>query len=305
MSQPHQLVWVITGTSSGFGRDLVLAALDRGEKVIATARGKSLDKLDDLKAKGAYILELDVTDSLDSLKEVAKKAVAVYGRVDVLVNNAGYAIMGPVEENSPEETFEQFKYLAAVLRFPRLLMRIYSVLAPTSLALNLTRAFLPYMRKRKTGTLVFAGSIAGRSVIPSVGLYSSTKYAIRGISLCLHAEIAPLGLRSICIEFGYFRTAFLAPGHRGVAPQHMEDYREMAEKHEAFLQDADGKQLGDPVKGVKAILDVVRGEVVAKGHQFPEVLALGSDSFSGTMEEAETSQKRLNEWKEVSYSTDF
>ncbi|KAJ8082223.1 hypothetical protein PM082_008070 [Marasmius tenuissimus] len=95
-----QLVWLITGTSTGIGRDLVIAALNRGDKVIATARGRSLAQINDLKGKGAETLELDVTDSLDRLKEVAKRAVSFYGRVDVLVNNAGYILVGAIEEST-------------------------------------------------------------------------------------------------------------------------------------------------------------------------------------------------------------
>ncbi|KAG6867739.1 hypothetical protein C0993_011770 [Termitomyces sp. T159_Od127] len=123
----QQLVWLITGTSSGLGRELVLAALHRGDKVIATARARSLNKLIDLEAEGADILELDVTDTLDNLREVARRAVEIHGRVDVLINNAGYLLVGAIEENTyvsctnetwflhliinvrPEETLEEFK----------------------------------------------------------------------------------------------------------------------------------------------------------------------------------------------------
>ncbi|KAL0057869.1 hypothetical protein AAF712_015476 [Marasmius tenuissimus] len=95
-----QLVWLITGTSTGLGRNLAIAALNRGDKVIATARARSLAQIDDLKAKGAETLELDVTASLESLQELAKRAISFYGRVDVLVNNAGYVLVGAIEENT-------------------------------------------------------------------------------------------------------------------------------------------------------------------------------------------------------------
>ncbi|TCD69271.1 hypothetical protein EIP91_008206 [Steccherinum ochraceum] len=104
-----QLVWFITGTSSGFGRDLTLALLRRGDKVIATARGRSIAKVADLKEKGADVIEFDVTDPLDKLESVAKEAVKIHGRVDVVVNNAGYIQNGFLEEATPEETFNQFK----------------------------------------------------------------------------------------------------------------------------------------------------------------------------------------------------
>ncbi|KAG8895573.1 hypothetical protein FRB99_000457, partial [Tulasnella sp. 403] len=131
----NQLVWLITGTSSGVGRDLTLEALKRGDKVIATARNTS--KIDPaLRANGAELLQLDVTDSLDNLKIVAGRAIGIYGRVDVVVNNAGYVLVGAIEENTPEETFAQFN------------TNVFG-------ALNVTRAFLPHMRKRKSGTIFF------------------------------------------------------------------------------------------------------------------------------------------------------
>ncbi|KAK0499058.1 hypothetical protein EDD18DRAFT_1070799, partial [Armillaria luteobubalina] len=154
------LVWLITGTSTGLGRDLVLAALERGDKIIATARARSLHFLADLKETSAEMLELDVTAPPDDLKKVADKAVAIYGRVDVLVNNAGYILVGAPEESTPEETFDQFN------------TDVFG-------ALNVTRAFLPHMRARRTGTFVWLGSIGGWRAVPNAGLYSTTKWALR------------------------------------------------------------------------------------------------------------------------------
>ncbi|TFY74092.1 hypothetical protein EWM64_g9920 [Hericium alpestre] len=139
---PEPLVWLITGTSSGLGRLLTLEALLRGDKVIATARTRSVCKLDELKKAGAAILELEVTAPLEELHALAKKAVAIYGRVDVLVNNAGYFHVAALEEATPQETMEQFN------------TNIFG-------GLNMCRAFLPYMRPRRTGTVVWLGSIGG------------------------------------------------------------------------------------------------------------------------------------------------
>ena len=141
----ESLVWVITGTSTGLGRYLALAALARGDKVIATSRARSLGKLDDLKAKApdsVHTMELDVTASLDTLKRAAEEAVKVWGRVDVVVNNAGYIDVGALEERTPEESLNQYQ------------TNVFG-------ALNVSRAFLPYMRERKTGTVVFIGSLGG------------------------------------------------------------------------------------------------------------------------------------------------
>ncbi|KAF9560040.1 short chain dehydrogenase [Agrocybe pediades] len=281
-----QLVWVITGTSSGLGRDLTIAALKRGDKVIATGRARSISKLKNLEEQGANILELDVTSPIETLHEVAKKAVAIYGRVDVLVNNAGYILVGAIEENTPQETFDQFN------------TNVFG-------ALNVTRAFLPYMREKRTGTIVWMGSLGGWKSTPYAGLYSTTKWALRGISETLHEEISPLGLRSICIDFGYFRTSFLQTEQRAPKVERISDYREVGQRVEAALQAYNGKQPGDPKKGVELVLDLVRGEGEAAGRPLPVGIAFGSDAYNVAKTASEQALARLEEWKDVSFSTDF
>ncbi|KAJ8085605.1 hypothetical protein PM082_004423 [Marasmius tenuissimus] len=280
------LVWLITGTSTGLGRDLAIAALNRGDKVIATARARSISQINDLRAKGAETIELDVTASLENLQDVAKKVVSFYGRVDVLVNNAGYILVGAIEESTPEETYNQFN------------TNVFG-------ALNVTRAFLPYMRERKTGTVVFMGSLGGWSAGPSVGLYVTTKWALRGISQSLHTEIAPLGLRSLCLDFGYFRTSFLSSDHRQPYIARIPDYQELTEKSEAALQAYNGKQPGDPKKAVQVLLDIVHGDGLAQGKPFPTSVQFGSDCYSVAKEHCETALANLEEWKEVSFNTNF
>ncbi|KAL0574492.1 hypothetical protein V5O48_007467 [Marasmius crinis-equi] len=281
-----QLVWLITGTSTGLGRDLAVAALNRGDKVIATARSRSIAQIDDLKAKGAATLELDVTAPLEQLQEAAKKAISFYGKVDVVVNNAGYILVGAIEENTPEETYEQFN------------TNVFG-------ALNVSRAFLPYMRERKTGTIIFCGSVGGWRAVPNAGLYAGTKWALRGLSDTLHTEISPLGLRSICVDFGYFRTSFLSGSHRQPRVTRIVDYEDMKEKAETALKAYNGQQPGDPQKGVEVILDVVRGEGAAEGKTFPRSIQLGSDCYGLAKQHCEEALLNLEEWKDTSYSTDF
>lgn len=284
MSSP--LVWLITGTSTGLGRDLALEALKRGEKVIATGRSRSIAKLDDLKAKGADVIELDVTSPLETLHEIAKKAVEIHGRIDVLVNNAGYILVGALEENTPQETFDQFN------------TNVFG-------ALNVTRAFLPYMREKRTGTVIFLGSLGGWKSTPYAGLYSTTKWALRGISETLHDEISPLGLRSVCIDFGYFRTSFLESDQRAPKVSRIPDYKETSDAAEAALQAYNGKQPGNPLKGVQVMVDLVRGEGQAAGKPFPRGLALGTDSYNVAKNSSHQALERLEIWKDVSFSTDF
>ncbi|KAF8652848.1 hypothetical protein AX16_004123 [Volvariella volvacea WC 439] len=285
-SMPKQLVWLITGTSTGLGRELTLAALKRGDKVIATGRARSLNKLDELKAQGADVLELDVTSPLETLQETAKKAVAIHGHVDVVVNNAGYILVGAIEENTPQETLDQFN---------------------TNLfgAVNVSRAFLPYMRERQSGTIVFFGSIGGWRSVPNAGLYATTKFAVRGVNQTLHDEISPFGLRSLCVDFGYFRTSFLTSDHRAPWTPRIEDYRPMSERSDAALKAYNGNQPGDPSKAVQVILDVIHGTGIAEGKEWPVSLSLGTDCYNTVKAESEKILKRLDDWKDVTFSTDF
>ena len=189
-------------------------------------------------------------------------------------------------------------------------------------ALNVSRAFLPYMRQRKSGTIVFLGSLGGWNGGPLAGLYCSTKWALRGINESLHAEIAPLGLRSVCFDFGYFRTKFLTADHRTPYEPRIEDYREATEKvNQALLgkwhpclsarvvDDVSSayseKQPGDPKKGVQVMLDVVRGEGVAAGRTWEINVQLGSDCFAVVKQHCETALKRLSEWEDITKSTDI
>ncbi|KZT18860.1 NAD(P)-binding protein [Neolentinus lepideus HHB14362 ss-1] len=281
-----QFVWLITGTSSGIGRDLTLAALRRGDKVIATTRSRSLSKLADLKAQGADVLELDVTSPLDKLKQVAEKAVAIHGRVDVLVNNAGYILVGALEETTPEETLDQFN------------TNVFG-------ALNVARAFLPYMRERKAGTIIWLGSVGGWRSGPGYGLYSATKYTARALSEALNAEISPLGLRSICIELGYFRTDFLTPDNRSAYTTRIADYEQSVGATSKRLEGIDGKQPGDPKKAVEVMVDLVRGEGVADGKEIPLVVDLGSDCHQTVRDICQSTIERLDKWESVARSTDF
>ncbi|KAI0040860.1 NAD(P)-binding protein [Auriscalpium vulgare] len=273
-----QLVWLITGCSSGIGRDLTLEALKRGDKVIATARARSLAQLADLKGAGADVLELDVTAPLADLHDIAEAAVALHGRVDVLVNNAGYVAVGALEENTPEETLAQFN------------TNVFG-------ALNVARAFLPYMRPRRTGTVIWFGSLAGwRGPI---------EFYFPAIAQTLDLEIAPLGLRSVCVEPGYFRTAFLADGNRAPYVSRIEDYREVTAAMDAHFQAANGRQPGDPARLVAVLVDCVRGEGAAAGRELPGVLQLGSDCVREARGVCEETLQRIDAWGDVFASTDF
>jgi len=180
-------VWVVTGSSTGLGKSICLSALNRGHKVIATCRGDAQARLSDLVAKGAYALSLDVTAAPEELEEFARKAIQVYGHVDVLCNNAGYVQFGAFEELRPEEIMKQYSTL---------------VFGP----LNLSRVFLSHMRERRTGCIGNIGSRGSQMNIPGVGAYTSAKAALAALSQTLAAEVKSFGIRVVCIEPGDFRT---------------------------------------------------------------------------------------------------
>lgn len=286
-----QLVWLITGTSSGLGRELALAALKRGDKVIATARARSISQLDDLKkhanSSNLSVLELDITATLEVLKKKAKDAVGVWGRVDVLVNNAGaFSAVGAMEELTPEETFAQFN------------VGLFA-------SINVSRAFLPYMRECKTGKIIWIGSLSGWQPMGILSMYSAVKHAMRAVSECLDDEIKPLGLRSICLEPGMFRTKFLESGNRGEYTNRIADYRENIGAMAKAFADVSGKQVGDPVKFCHLTIDLVRGEGVAAGKaEVPRTLQVGSDTYAYVKGSLEERLRVLEEWKEVIVGTD-
>lgn len=281
MASSTPLVWVITGTSSGIGRELALAALRRGEKVIATTRARSMPQLDDLKAQGASILELDVTAPLNDLHKVAEKAIAFYGHVDILVNNAGaFLACGATEEISPEDTFSQFN------------LNLFG-------SLNVARAFLPHMRKRRTGKVIWIGSLTGWQPTPALSMYAAVKHAMRGISETMDIEVAPLGLRSINIEPGYFRSKLIDPNNRTIYHNTITDYKESMEGMDAIFKSLDGTQPGDSAKLGEAIVDIVKGQGLAAGKTLPRSLQLGDDCYEAVKKELTDRLQVLEEWKEV------
>ncbi|KAF8202134.1 hypothetical protein BJ912DRAFT_1019097 [Pholiota molesta] len=277
-------VWVITGCSSGIGRELTLAALKRGDKVIATTRSQSFHTIQDLQTQGAAILELDVTAHIDELKKIAAGAIKIYGHVDVVMNNAGFVMSGSLEESTYEDMVTQFN------------TNVFG-------AMNVSRAFLPYMRERRKGTISFIGSCYGWRTVPFSGLYVTSKFAVRGMSDTLDDEISPFGLRSICFDSGCFRTPVLDKRPRWNSA--IEEYREAGEAANAALLAYSGYQKGDPVRGVNTIIDVIKHEGVAQGKEVPSGFALGADCYETVKAHCDKTLTRLEEWKEITLSTDY
>jgi len=276
MSQ--QRVWLVTGANSGFGAEFVHQILARGDKVIAT--GRNPDKLAALSNSGAHLLKLDVTSSIDELYEIAKQAEAVYGRIDVLINNAGYVEMGTLEETTPERTFQQFN------------TNVFGLL-------NVTRAFVPYMRERRSGAVVNIGSIGGWNGIAGAGLYCATKAAISSLSESLQLELAPFGVEVHCVEPGYFATSLLSSGNLAINKSaSIADYADLNRRLEKSWTQISGKQPGDPVKAVTRTIEAVTHTGYAKDKEVPVRVVLGKDAFERSGEIIARMEKERQTWKD-------
>ncbi|KAL4738083.1 hypothetical protein BDV11DRAFT_216243 [Aspergillus similis] len=279
------LVWLITGTSSGFGREFVVQLLSRGDKVIATAR--NISRIFDLRQLGPDVvtLELDVTASQKELNEKAEEAIQVFGRVDVLVNNAGFVKFGFLEDLSEDDYMKQFTT---------------NVFGP----INVTRAFLPHFRSQKSGTIVNIGSMSAWETYPGVGAYSASKAALRYATEALAQELAPTGIKTLLVEPGQFRTELLGPSNSMFVETEVPEYQDAANASFGAFRSTHGRQRGDPVKGVARIIDVVKGEGESAGREWSGELVLGPDAVGAIRKKCNGILRLLSDWEGLSSSTD-
>jgi NAD(P)-dependent dehydrogenase (short-subunit alcohol dehydrogenase family) len=247
-------VWFITGASSGFGRALAEEALARGERVVAAAR--AVAALDDLAARDrdrVHVVRLDVTSG-DDIRAAVAAALARWGRIDVLVNNAGYGVVGAVEETSDAE----LRGALDAMFFG---------------AVALTREVLPHMRARASGTIVAVTSMGGITTAPGFGAYCAAKHALEGLSEALAAEVAPLGIRVLIVEPGAFRTRLFGGGFRAMPA--LPAYAATVGPTRAYTERVHDAQDGDPAKAARAIADAVDAGAPALR------LPLGADAVDG------------------------
>ena len=279
MNNNNSKVWLITGSSTGFGRTLAEAVLKQGDRLIATARKP--EQLEDLTAQypqAAIALRLDVTDK-DEIKTTLEKAMAKFGRIDVLVNNAGYGLIGALEEVSDAQIQRNFD---------------------TNLfgAIDLIRAVLPVMREQKSGHIINMSAIAGFTNELGFSIYGGAKFALEGVSEALQGEVAPLGIQVTIVEPGPFRTDFIGRSLDRVQDQ-IEAYQGTVGKFLNFLNNIEGKQPGDPQKAAEAIIKVVNSP------NPPLRLVLGKYAYSKFRQKIESLTAELNTWEEVAANTDF
>ncbi|KAJ7678091.1 hypothetical protein DFH06DRAFT_1316878 [Mycena polygramma] len=279
-----QKVWLITGTSSGFGECLVKSVLARGDRVIAAAR--TLSKVQHLAtSENIRLLELDITSGESAIKPIIAKAVGFWGRIDVLVNNAGNGAKGIVEETGSAQLRLQYE------------TNVFGTL-------DVTTAVLPYMRAQRSGIIVMIGSrTSWRPENPSTGLYASSKAAIRVISETLAVEIAQFSIRMLIVEPAAFRTNSLM-NTEYYTGNLIPDYAEMREKSIEWYETINKLVKGDPAKAMEVVTDVVRGEGGATGRPWPLHLFLGDIAVAGITEKCNQMLKVIDDWKDVTTGLD-
>jgi NAD(P)-dependent dehydrogenase (short-subunit alcohol dehydrogenase family) len=272
-------VWFITGASRGFGARIAEAALAAGDAVVATARDPSTITAQLGSHERLLATRLDVTSEAEA-HEAAGQAVRKFGRIDVLVNNAGYGLLGAIEEASAKETERLFA------------TNVFGLL-------GVTRAVLPHMRRQRSGHIINLSSVGGYTGYPGWGVYGATKFAVEGISEALQAEVAPLGIHVTVVEPGFFRTDFLDETSLVRTAQQIDDYRETVGKTRALAADFNHGQRGDPRKLAKAFMELVNAA------NPPTRLPLGSDTVERIEAKHAHVMQELNAWRKVAISTDW
>jgi NAD(P)-dependent dehydrogenase (short-subunit alcohol dehydrogenase family) len=272
-------IWFITGASRGFGALITERALARGDAVVATARNPQaiIDRFGT--HANLLAIALDVSDEAQA-QAAAKAAIDRFGRIDILLNNAGFGLMGAVEEATAVE-------VEAVYR-----TNVFGLL-------TVSRAILPYMRAARSGRVLNISSIGGYRAGAGFGVYSSTKFAVEGLSESLHAELAPLGIHVTAVEPGYFRTDFLDASSLSVSSARIADYDATAGKVRTLAAGLSHNQPGDPSR----LADVL--VAFADTAHPPVRLPLGSDTVAAIEAKHLSDAEIVAAWRDVSVSTDF
>jgi NAD(P)-dependent dehydrogenase (short-subunit alcohol dehydrogenase family) len=268
--------WMITGVSGGLGREIARAALARGDTVVGTVRQPEAAAA--FETLGGHALILDVTDEA-AVKSAVAKAEAMTGQIDVLVNNAGYGLVGAVEEASLDEVRKQFE------------VNVFGPLA-------VLKAALPAMRARRAGRVINITSVSGLAVWAGTGVYCASKWALEGLTQTLAQEVAELGIKVVNVAPGGLRTDFAA-GSKVVVADKLSDYDGLARDAERIMADHAGQEPGDPAKAAQAIL------TIADIEDPPMHLLLGEDALKYAGYAAQGLAADIDAWKALSLSTGF
>jgi NAD(P)-dependent dehydrogenase (short-subunit alcohol dehydrogenase family) len=272
-------VWLITGCSTGFGRELVKLVLERGWRAVVTARDPS--RLKDL-AEGygdrALVLQLDVTDR-KQIADVVAKSQKHFGRIDALVNNAGYGYLAAIEEGEDDAVRAMFE------------TNVFGLV-------DMTKAVLPIMRAQKSGLIVNISSIGGITSFAATGYYHGTKYAVEGISESLAIEVKPLGIDVLVVEPGPFRTNWAGPSIKQSATR-IDDYAATAGERRKQTEARSGNQAGDPVRAAQAIIDAALSDTP------PLRLLLGKAALELARKKVTSLTHDFDAWEKTTIGADF
>ncbi|WP_213992984.1 oxidoreductase [Sodalis sp. dw_96] len=278
-SSEFKHVWFITGAARGFGALIAQAALAEGDAVVATARNPDaiVERLG--LSPGLLPLKMDVTDS-EQMHAAVKAALATFGRIDVLVNNAGFGLLGAIEESALSDVRRMYD------------TNVFGLL-------SVTQAVLPQMRQQRAGHIINFSSIGGYRSAAGFGVYCSTKFAVEGLSEALHDELKPLGINVTVVEPGYFRTDFLDASSLTKADHIIDDYDQTAGAVRRVAATLNHNQPGDPLRLATAIIQLVNAGTP------PLRLPLGTDTLAAIAKKNALVEQEMNAWAALSASTDF
>ena len=275
----NKKVWFITGASKGFGLSLVKQLLDAGQLVAATSRNQQeLIEAVNTQSDGFLPLQVDLVNE-SSVSLALQHTYETFGRIDVVINNAGYGIGGAIEELTDKETRQAFD------------VNVFATL-------NVIRYVMPYLRKQRSGHIINISSIAG--IAPGTGwaIYGAAKYAVIGLSEVLAADVKSLGINVTVVAPGAFRTNFLTPDSLTLTANPIADYEDVRASHSKYLK-MDGEQAGDPEKAAASIIKIA-GEANP-----PLYLLLGGDAYNRALTKLDALQSEIYEWQDLTCSTDF
>ncbi|MGW7538175.1 oxidoreductase [Amycolatopsis sp. NPDC054798] len=279
MSENNATVWFITGCSTGLGRALATAVLERGLRAVVTARDP--ERVADLVAAHpgrALAVALDVTDQ-QQIANAVSEAERVFGRIDVLVNNAGYGYLAAAEEGEDAEIRALFD------------ANVFGLMA-------MTRAVLPGMRARRSGHVVSVSSLGGLAAFGATGYYHATKFAVEGFTESLAAEVGPLGIGVTIVEPAAFRTNWSGPSMRESSIR-IDDYADTAGARRTSTLATYGKQPGDPDRAATAVIEAVNSA------EPPLRLLLGRAAYDIATARLDTLRTTFDDWRDVTLSADF
>jgi Short-chain alcohol dehydrogenase of unknown specificity len=281
MDKIIQKVWFITGASKGLGLALAIQLLEQGQKVAATSRSiQDLKNAIDTENDNFLPLSVDIRNE-ESVSAAIEQVVARFGKVDVIVNNAGYGLAGALEELTDAESRQNFD------------VNVFG-------SLNVIRKAMPYLRKQGSGHIFNIASIGGfTGAFPGFGIYCATKFAVHGFSESLREEVKNFGVKVTVVSPGYFRTSFLSDSSLNVPSNQMQEYAEVRAVQAAHEQEINGNQPGDPKKAAAAFISVANME------NPPVHLFLGEDAYEFANAKIASVQKEMEQLADIGKATGF